>query len=262
MLHISCGCKENTATPIGIGVINARPSLKMNAPTRVKGVGRMQSPIKEWYKKCLPLLSIDTSEGLGPLYDVCIDPIDIETCSPYSYGYSSYDNCEDIPGQLKEEILDHIVNRGSAEIEYRVSVEPEYLDSQIGDELLIASPDLVTNDNVKEFDLAYKIADFDLDPAGRTPKVLDARFSKDGKVYAFAFFNELGNSEFGVNAEGFDSCDAYRDRYPDWRVDQDEDFSDEVTNPQVYVAVYHKNEDDEWILTEYYYRFYWFFYSR
>lgn len=250
MLHISCGCKENTATPIGIGVINARPSLKMNAPTRVKGVGRMQSPIKEWYKKCLPLLSIDTSEGLGPLYDVCIDPIDIETCSPYSYGYSSYDNCEDIPGQLKEEILDHIVNRGSAEIEYRVSVEPEYLDSQIGDELLIASPDLVTNDNVKEFDLAYKIADFDLDPAGRTPKVLDARFSKDGKVYAFAFFNELGNSEFGVNAEGFDSCDAYRDRYPDWRVDQDEDFSDEVTNPQVYVAVYHKNEDDEWILTD------------
>lgn len=252
MIEITCGCKDNSAQPVGVGVINARPSLKMNVrDVKVKSKHQLRSPIKEFYKKCLPLLSIDTANGLGPIYDVCIDPIDIEICSPYNgYGYGySYERCEDEPGQLKEEILDYLVNRGSAEIEYRLAIDPNYLDGQIGDELLIASPDLIKQDNVKDFELAYKIANFGVGVAGRTPKLLDARFSKDGNVYAFAYFNELGNGEFGVNSEGFDDCDAYKSRYPDWRIGQDENFEDQPENPQVYVAIYKKGDDDQWNLS-------------
>ena len=59
MIEITCGCKDNSAQPVGVGVINARPSLKMNVrDVKVKSKHQLRSPIKEFYKKCLPLLSI------------------------------------------------------------------------------------------------------------------------------------------------------------------------------------------------------------
>ena len=240
MIELTCGCLPDEAFPVGVGKINAKPNLDMCNGQRAKARGKLGSPIRKRFKKCLPKLPIKTAVGEGPIYDIEIDPLNIAICSGtygYGYGYGNQESCEFKDGQIKNEFLDFIVNYGSAEIEYRIGVDPTYHDDALGGEKLWMFPDSAERNAEKEFDLSYFIASLDLPLERQTPKVIDSKLSADGKVYAFAYLNPLGNDEIGVGETPPQSCDEVSSK-PDWAVSQDGSFANQPVTPQVYIAIF------------------------
>jgi len=256
MIELKCGCLPDKAFPVGVGVISAKPSITMGNRKKLLAKGKVGSPVNKRYKKCLPKIGIVSAVGEGPLYKIKLDPLDIENCFTSgvvdNYGYTyNYDYCNTIDGRIDDEHLEFIVNQGSAEIEYRIGVEPSYFGEPLGGEKFWGFPDGPEKNHEKQFDLAYYISQLDVAPEFQTPKVLDSKLSKDGKTYAFAYLNMVGSDEIGVSQTPPQSCEEAR-RLPDWAVDDDLSFADEPSVPQVYVAIFKKKEKDgivEWVLS-------------
>ena len=167
MLQLSCSCDGLSQEAIAEGVISAQTSMRMAADTKVKAMGRLQSPIlKPDYEKCLPVTLIETAVGEGPIYDIEIDPYQFGDCD-YSYDNSYYngnDYCDPEDGKIKEEILEYIVNDGQAVIDYDIGVQPTFFSGAIGEEVIWISPALVDKNYEKEYDVSYDYSNLPSDP--------------------------------------------------------------------------------------------------
>ena len=125
--------------------------------------------VKPDYEKCLPKTAIESVVGEGPIYDITIDPYQLEDCNydnSYYNGYNSYNGeyCEFKDGKIVEEVLDQIVNEGQAIIEYDLGVEPNFLSEAIGDEVIWISPALVDKNYEKEYDVSYDYSNLPPNP--------------------------------------------------------------------------------------------------
>ena len=167
MLQLSCSCDGLSQEAIAEGVISAKTSMRMAADTKVKAMGRLQSPVlKPDYEKCLPTTLIETAVGEGPIYDIEIDPYQFEDCN-YDNGNSYYngnDYCDLVDGKIKEEILEYIVNDGQAVIDYDLGIEPTFFSGAIGEEVIWISPTFVDKNYEKEYDVSYDFSTLPSDP--------------------------------------------------------------------------------------------------